>query len=130
MTLSLRSLSVLFAVVISLSACGGADTTTNNGGSGGGQTSGGGEAPGAGVFMINNQSSTVICYAMISSHSDPNWGDDQLGDDTIQPGASYMWSAGSGVWDVKLQDCNHSTLLENTDGIDIQGAGTVLTVTD
>jgi len=80
--------------------------------------------------MINNQSSTVICYAMISSHSDPNWGDDQLGDDTIQPGASYMWSAGSGVWDVKLQDCEHNTLLENTNGIDIQGAGTVLTVTD
>lgn len=128
---SLLSLSMILALVVSVSACGGADGggTTTGGGGGGGNT-GGGEAPSAGVFMINNQSSTQICYAMISSHSDPNWGEDQLGTNTIAPGDSYAWSAGTGVWDVKLEDCEHNVLLENTDGLDIQGGGTVLTVTD
>lgn len=137
MRTTLTLVSLVVALVAS-SACGGGGggaapppPPPNNGGGGataGGDT-GGGSAE-AGVFMINNQSSQTICYAMISSHSDPNWGPDQLGDNTIPAGQSYAWHAGVGTWDVRLQDCNHNTLLENTDGIDISGAGTVLTVTD
>jgi hypothetical protein len=123
----LRSLS-LALVLGSLTACGPYVMPSNNGGGNAGGVQGG--QPSAGVFMINNQSSTVICYAMISAHSDPNWGPDQLGSSTIPPGSSYVWTVGTGVWDVKLEDCNHNTLLSNTNGIDISASGTVLTVTN
>ena len=132
----LSSSIVVLALV--LSACGGgggggavnANTPPAGGGGGGGGGTGGGEAPAAGVFIINNQSSKTVCYAQISPHSDPNWGDDQLGEDTIAAGQSHAWAAGVGVWDVRLSDCDHNVLLENTDGIDIQSNGTMLTVTD
>jgi len=129
MTHLLRSLSIAL-VLGTLTACGPYVMPSNNGGgnAGGNGGSNPGGQPAAGVFMINNQSSTVICYAMISAHSDPNWGPDQLGSSTIPPGSSYVWSVGSGVWDVKLEDCSHNTLYSNTNGIDISGAGTVLTV--
>ena len=79
---------------------------------------------------MTNRASAASAAQSSASHSDPNWGPDQLGSNTIPAGSTYSWAAGSGVWDVRLQDCDHNTLLENTDGIDITGAGTVLTVTD
>ena len=114
--------------LVSLTACGPGIVAAGGTNTGGNAPMG--AAPSAGVFMINNQSSAVICYAMISAHSDPNWGPDQLGSNVIQPGSSYMWTVGTGVWDVKLEDCDHDTLFSNTDGIDISSAGTVLTVTN
>lgn len=122
----MKNLTLALFTTIALTGCGGAMAT--NGSSG--NSSGSASEPAAGVFIINNQSSTQICYAMISAHSDPNWGGDQLGANTIPAGESYAWSAGAGVWDVRLQNCDHTTVYENTDGIDIQGAGTILTVTD
>src|SRR5262245_42713434 len=93
--------SSILGVSLLLSACGGGAVAAespppNTGGSS--QT-----AQAAGVFLIRNQSSQTICYAMISPNNDPNWGPDRLGTNTIPAGGSYMWQAGVGVWDVQLQ---------------------------
>lgn len=116
---TLRSLAAL--AVLLLAACGPVAS--------GGGTMPSSQAPAAGTFLINNQTSGTICYAMFSPASDPNWGPDQLGSNVITAGSSYSWTVGLGVWDVKLEDCDHNTLLERR-GVDIQGAGTLLTVTN
>lgn len=112
-------IGLVLAVLLGASGCGGLF-------GGGGVSSNGGAA---GVILIDNESSTTICYAMISSSSDPNWGPDQLGSDTIPAGQSYAWSVGSGVWDVQLQDCDHSVMSEQR-GVDVSSSGVMLTVTD
>ena len=122
------TLSCLVIVVsLGLVGCGGGFIASGGGGGGGSTPSSGSVA--AGTFLITNQSSTTICYAMFSPVSDPNWGPDQLGSNVITSGSTYSWTVGLGVWDVKLQDCDHNTLLERRN-MDIQGAGTLLTVTN
>jgi hypothetical protein len=116
---------LVFAISLGLVGCGGGYITS--GGGGGSMPSSGSVA--AGTFLINNQTSGTICYAMFSPASDPNWGPDQLGSNVITAGSSYSWTVGLGVWDVKLEDCDHNALLERR-SVDIQGAGTILTVTD
>lgn len=121
MKMTLRSLAVV--LTLALSACGGAVV-------GGGSTPPpSNQSVAAGTFLISNQTSGTVCYAMFSPASDPNWGPDQLGSSTIGSGETYAWTVGLGVWDVKLEDCDHNTVLERR-GVDIQGAGTILTVTN
>lgn len=114
------------AATLVLSGC---FPVVTGGAGGGGTTPSSSQSVAAGTFLINNQSSTTVCYAMFSPVSDPNWGPDQLGSNVITSGSTYAWTVGLGVWDVKLQDCDHNTLLERRN-MDIQGAGTILTVTN
>jgi hypothetical protein len=42
-------------------------------------------------FRVKNEGSHVIVAVYISDVTDNDWGPDQLGDDTIDPGESYHW---------------------------------------
>src|ERR1700716_3803181 len=58
-------------------------------------------------FNINNNSDYVIQHAYVSAAFDPDWGDDILGKDVLNPGE--VWPVGfdrgdanTCVWDVKV----------------------------
>src|SRR2546425_4427500 len=58
-------------------------------------------------FNLNNNSDYVISHAYVSSSTDPDWGDDILGKDVLNPGE--VWQVGfdrgddsTCVWDVKV----------------------------
>jgi hypothetical protein len=58
-------------------------------------------------FNINNNSDYVIQHAYVSAAFDPEWGDDILGKDVLNPGE--VWQVGfdrgdanTCVWDVKV----------------------------
>jgi hypothetical protein len=58
-------------------------------------------------FNINNNSDYVIQHAYVSAAFDPEWGDDILGKDVLNPGE--IWQVGfdrgdanTCVWDVKV----------------------------
>ena len=58
-------------------------------------------------FNINNNSDYVIQHAYVSSASDPDWGDDILGKDVLNPGETWQVGFDRGdvntcVWDVKV----------------------------
>jgi hypothetical protein len=58
-------------------------------------------------FNINNASDYVLAHAYVSAASDPNWGDDILGKDVLNPGETWAvgFNRGDGttcVWDVKV----------------------------
>jgi hypothetical protein len=57
-------------------------------------------------FTLNNNSDYVLAHAYVSPSSEPNWGDDILGKDVLNPGESWDVSFDRGdaetcVWDVK-----------------------------
>ena len=58
-------------------------------------------------FNLNNDSDYVISHAYVSASTDPDWGDDILGKDVLNPGE--VWQVGfdrgddsTCVWDVKV----------------------------
>jgi hypothetical protein len=58
-------------------------------------------------FNINNTSDYVLAHAYVSAASDPNWGDDILGKDVLNPGETWQvgFDRGDGttcIWDVKV----------------------------
>jgi len=81
----------------------------------GGGSSGGKDDPpvvsGSGDIDITivNRSPDEICYVLITSSSDDSWGDDLLGsDETIQPGASRVFSFDEGTYDVRAESCDEA----------------------
>lgn len=61
--------------------------------------------PDACEIQLNNlHTNRVIYYVYLSQSTSENWGDDQLGDDVIEPGFGYVWkSDGDVLWDVKVE---------------------------
>jgi hypothetical protein len=61
--------------------------------------------PDACEIQLNNlHPNRVIYYVYLSKSTIENWGDDQLGDDVIEPGFGYVWKAeGDVLWDVKVE---------------------------
>jgi len=61
--------------------------------------------PDACEIQLNNlHPNRVIYYVYLSESTIQNWGDDQLGDDVIEPGFGYVWKAeGDVLWDVKVE---------------------------
>lgn len=61
--------------------------------------------PDACEIQLNNlHSNRVIYYVYLSQSTNQNWGEDQLGDDVIEPGFGYVWKAeGDVLWDVQVQ---------------------------
>jgi hypothetical protein len=61
--------------------------------------------PDACEIQLNNvHSNRVIYYVYLSKSTDQSWGDDQLGDDIVEPGYGYVWKAeGDVLWDVKVE---------------------------
>ena len=58
-------------------------------------------------FNLNNNSDYVISHAYVSASSDPDWGDDILGKDVLNPGETWevgfdRGDANTCVWDIKV----------------------------
>ncbi|MGI9145217.1 MAG: hypothetical protein ACR2IK_01495 [Chloroflexota bacterium] len=58
-------------------------------------------------FNINNTIDYVLAHAYVSAASDPQWGDDILGKDVLNPGEAWRvgFNRGDGstcIWDVKV----------------------------
>ncbi len=58
-------------------------------------------------FNLNNNSDSVIGHAFVSASTDPEWGDDILGKDVLNPGE--VWRVGfdrgdanTCIWDIKV----------------------------
>lgn len=61
---------------------------------------------------IINDSDQTICYVYISLITDPEMGDDWLGNDVILPAEDYFLNLSPGDYDVFLVDCDDNTLYE------------------
>lgn len=64
-------------------------------------------------FYIVNDSDFTICYLYFSHSSNTEWGNDQLDDDLVYPGESYvLYDVPYGTYDVNLLDCDQYLLYE------------------
>jgi len=75
----------------------------------------------AASVTLQNNSSSAVCYVLISPSSDSSWGDDWLGEDeTIDPGYERAFHMPEGIYDFQALDCAENVLSELS-GIDISG---------
>ena len=63
----------------------------------------------------------------ISPNNDPNWGEDRLGSNTLNPGASFGLPVPQGSWDVQLTECDRTQVLAESRGVVVGANPTVLT---
>ena len=65
-------------------------------------------------YIVNDSSSTTICYVYLSLSTDSEWGYDQLGDSmVVNPGETFtIYSVPSGTYDLLVEDCSENTLYE------------------
>jgi S1-C subfamily serine protease len=75
-------------------------------------------------FVIDNQSTDTICFALLSPSDAQNWGQDELGtSETIEPGESRPITVPASTYDLLLADCDANTLAEEY-GLDVSEGGT------
>ncbi len=89
-------------------------------------TNAGGQTSGSAIVVANN-SSDVVCRVFISPHDDPNWGEDRLGSNTLNPGASFGLPVQQGSWDVQLTACDRTQVLAESRDVVVGADPTVLT---
>jgi tetratricopeptide (TPR) repeat protein len=73
------------------------------------------------TLTINNKSDQTICAVYITAVTSDTfraWGDNRLGNNKIAPNETYRVWLASGGYDVLLEDCHESVLL-NTNGLPI-----------
>jgi hypothetical protein len=64
-------------------------------------------------FRLINQSRKTICFVQLSPTEAQNWGPDELGpQEVIGPGGERAFVLASGTYDLRLLDCEASTLRE------------------
>ncbi|NIM95113.1 MAG: trypsin-like serine protease [Anaerolineales bacterium] len=64
-------------------------------------------------FTLINQSSTNLCFVHLSPSIAQNWGQDELGsEELIEPGFMRTITLASGVYDLRLRDCEGTPILE------------------
>jgi len=64
--------------------------------------------------IINNTQTVTICYLYISPAGSAAWGEDKLLGTKIEPGKSFSIDVESGIYDLKVEDCNHgSSTIQN-----------------
>jgi hypothetical protein len=64
----------------------------------------------AGMLTVVNNSTAVICSAYISPSTAPSWGQNLLGTNQINGGASFSWEFEIGSYDILLVNCDGDTL--------------------
>lgn len=75
-------------------------------------TSGGGTTSDI-TLDIENNSSTDVCYLYVSLSTDSEWGQDQLGNDTVPSNTVYTLSdIPAGTYDLRADDCSNNTLAQ------------------
>ncbi len=62
-------------------------------------------------ITIVNRSPDEVCYVLMSPSNDDEWGDDWLGgNETIDPGATRVFSLDSGTSDVRVESCDEAAM--------------------
>lgn len=63
---------------------------------------------------IENNSTTEVCYLYVSFSTDTEWGDDQLGSETVAPngGLYTLRDIPAGTYDLRADDCSNNTLAQ------------------
>ncbi len=74
-------------------------------------------------FYIVNDSDFTICYVYFSLSANTEWGYDQLNNELVYPGESYVfYDVPHGTYDINLQDCDENLIYEeyelNVPGVD------------
>lgn len=87
------------------------DNTSTAGGS---KSSGGDVGSGIVLDVVNNTSSTV-CYLYLSPSENTEWGDDQLGAETVIASGEYFTLTDilAGTYDLRADDCDSNILVQN-----------------
>jgi S1-C subfamily serine protease len=71
-------------------------------------------------FILVNDSSLEVCYVQLSPSFAQNWGPDELGgDEVLFGGEQRIFELATGIYDVRLSDCDSETLAEEYE-IDLQ----------
>ncbi len=64
-------------------------------------------------LLIDNGSSTEVCYVYISPSTSDQWGDDWMGSkESLQPGSTRIFYVTSGTYDLQVADCDGNSLSE------------------
>jgi hypothetical protein len=67
-------------------------------------------------FTLENDSQLNICFVQLSPSEAQNWGPDKLGsEELMDPGTSRVIPIASGIYDLKLSNCDGDSLLEEFD---------------
>jgi hypothetical protein len=81
---------------------------------------GGPGVAGASLTLINGTDSE-ICYLYMGPSTEPEWGEDWLGDETIPAGWEITFDLKPGTWDVMVEDCDGNAL-DSWYDVEIDGA--------
>jgi hypothetical protein len=67
-------------------------------------------------FIIENESSVVLCFVQLSPSGAQNWGQDELDEtEVIDPGQSRAIPIATGQYDLRILDCEAQVLIEEYD---------------
>jgi len=79
------------------------------------------------ALLLRNESTETICYVYLSPASQETWGPDRLRpDEVVDPGVTRNLELPPGRYDIRLLDCNRTTMLERLD-VEVSGDGVLLT---
>lgn len=56
---------------------------------------------------VVNRTRESICYLYLSPISDDSWTEDLLGSSTVADGATRTVALPPGIWDIRIENCQH-----------------------
>ncbi|MBN2555495.1 MAG: hypothetical protein JXA97_06100 [Anaerolineales bacterium] len=80
------------------------------------------EGEGDSTLLVSNDSGVEICWMYISPTSSELWGNDWLGEETLEPGGTILFYLNQDQYDIQVVDCNEDTIAIEA-GFPIQGMG-------
>lgn len=80
-------------------------------------------------LVVRNNTTEEIWFVNFSSCSDQSWGEDRLGQDIIEVGASHTWTIAPGCWDMRAETESGAEVTRFDEQID-KGETFTWTITD